>query len=485
MPVEMTASLQQNLITLLCHSNEAGKIVANTITPDLFEGEYRTIAERAITFWRKFHKAPGDHTPDLVAEIIEDKGNKKRNTYSDILHGMHDLADTINATYVLSQMSTFVRMQHMKDAITKSAEQINRDQHVAVEEIEKVWANLLRVSSQTFDPGTRLLDLSKMFEYLESTSREFSMGISLLDKRNIVPQRGTLTMFEAATGAGKSWFVINVGVANYQLRKKVLHLSLENSEEETLLRYIQRIMSMTKRRSEDRVRVVEFVYESGKFDKSFKELVSLKPRMFDPEWALDDNNVRLEVESHIGYYGTRVDNLIIKRFPMGALTPSGLRAYLDMLETSENFSPDIVLIDSPKLMRYDLRDPRAGIGHNVEQCNAISVERNQAWVGTHQLSKEGARAAIADLTHTSEDWSVVQTADIVLIMSRTDAEADFGLARLAVAKARREKDKWLALLTQSYDIGQFCLDAVQMWHKHNKLIKELTGEGDEEDDEED
>lgn len=475
----LTTSLQENIITLLCYSDDAGKVIVNLIEPALFEGEYRVIAERALKYWRQEKSAPKGHTADLVGEILDDTGNRKGKTYERILRSMHELAESINAPWVLSQLHTFVRMQRMKDAIVKSAERINSEQELAVAEIETIWHDLLRAQHIGFSPGLRLNSIAELFEYLEATSLEFQTGIAILDQRRIVPQRGTMMMFEAAAGYGKSWFLVNVGTVNYRQRKKVLHLSLENSEEETLLRYIQRMMSITKRATEG-VPITEFVWREGRFDDSYRELVGFKHRDAHPKHSFEDKHARLEIESHVNWYGTRVDNLIIKRFPMGSLTPNGLRAYLDSLEASENFVPDMILIDYPKLMKVDMRNPRISIGQNIEECNAIAVERNVAVVAVHQLSKEGARAAVADATHTSEDWSIVGTCDTILVYSRTDAEGEHNLARLLVAKARREKDKWIALITQAYEMGQFCLDSTIMRSKHYALIRELTGE-DEDD----
>lgn len=59
----------------------------------------------------------------------------------------------------------------------------------------------------------------------------------------------------------------------------------------------------------------------------------------------------------------------------------------------------------------------------------------------------------------AEDWSKIGTSDVVCTMSQTLDEKEIGLMRILVAKARRKKDKWIALITQNYETGQFCLDS--------------------------
>ena len=46
---KLALSLQQDLITLLVHSDEHGKVVWKLVSVDLYEGDYRHVAERAIS----------------------------------------------------------------------------------------------------------------------------------------------------------------------------------------------------------------------------------------------------------------------------------------------------------------------------------------------------------------------------------------------------------------------------------------------------
>lgn len=81
----ITNSLQENLVTLLCYSDAHGKIISNLANVELFEGELRTIAERAVKYWQEQGEAPKLHTPDLFADILEDQKNRKGVTYRRLL----------------------------------------------------------------------------------------------------------------------------------------------------------------------------------------------------------------------------------------------------------------------------------------------------------------------------------------------------------------------------------------------------------------
>jgi len=177
MAERFNSTLQENLLTLMGFNDEYGKVVVNLINADLFEGDYRIFAEHFISYWETYGKAPGMHCPDLVADVLNDPHNRKAGTYRRILHSMLQLSEGINTTYVLHQLRTFTRLQRLKDAILQSAEQLNSKQETAIDEIEEIWNELLRVQEIEFDAGYRLNDIDRVLNYLQQQSNEFQTGI--------------------------------------------------------------------------------------------------------------------------------------------------------------------------------------------------------------------------------------------------------------------------------------------------------------------
>jgi hypothetical protein len=125
MSERLNGPMQENLISVLAYDPVNGKIVAQLADPNLFEGEYRFIAEKCIAYWAKHKRAPGVHTPDLFADILEDPKNRKAKTYARILRQMVALSEGVNTDYVLGTLRSFTRLQTMKDAILQSAEKLN------------------------------------------------------------------------------------------------------------------------------------------------------------------------------------------------------------------------------------------------------------------------------------------------------------------------------------------------------------------------
>jgi hypothetical protein len=252
-------------------------------------------------------------------------------------------------------------------------------------------------------------------------------------------------------------------------RKKVLHISCEIDEEEVIGRYYQSLFSIAKR--DDTIEITQLEKDMGKLE-GFKRMT------YTPTFSLATGHVDLELESHWKHMGTKGENFIVKRFKPNEVTGNSLRAYLDTLEQSENFIPDLIIFDYLGLMKLDPKDKRGSLGLNCVELRAVAIERNAAMVTAHQLNREGEKASMATGTHISEDWSIMGTADVVLIYSVTDMEFRFGLGRMYVAKCRSEEDRFAVLLTQAYKVGQFCLESMFLHKQYHDLFREFSGDSD-------
>jgi replicative DNA helicase len=460
-------TLMENVVTLLAYDDAHGKVVAALVDPSLFEGDFRLLATKIIEYWHQFGQAPKSHTADLLAEVLDDPQNRKAGTYRRILTNMLALSESMNTAYVVDQVRTFSRMQRLKDAILKSAEQLNSKQQHAIGEVEDIWNGLLRSREIDYDPGIRLSEIDRVLSYLSQQFGEFKTGVGELDRRNIVPYRGGVMLWLGAAKAGKSWALINCGKHALLQRKKVVHVTLEMSAEEVTQRYYQALFSVPKRSAE--VKVTTLDLRDGVLEGFGEDTV-------EPDFSFDSIYLREELETRITGNGRRFENILIKQFPPRSLTASGLRGYLDNIEITEKFIPDILILDYIGIMQTDAKNHRISLGRVFEEFRAICVERKIAGVTAAQLSKAGAEAIQSSSTHVAEDWSLIGTADQVVSYSATDAERRFGLARLFVPNARAEQDRFGVLITQNYQLGQFCLDSVYLKPSYFDKLKDLVGE---------
>ena len=470
-------SLQQDLLTLLVWSDEHGKTVARIVEANLFEGDFRAISAKAIEFWKQHNTAPKQHIADLLADILEDPADRRANTYRRILVQMLEVKDQINVDFVLKSMGNHVRVQQAKGVILQSAEKLDALGINALTDVESMWRGFLKEGVNNLDPGLRLSDIDQGLAYLDRVHSEFKTGIKELDEANIVPMRGKIMILLAPSGYGKSWFLTQLGKMAFIKRQKVLHVTLEIETEEVLQRYYQALFGISKR--DDTTKVSQL-----KFDRK-GDLDQIISTSIEVPFTFESEVIREELLTRIGRFGTRADNIIVKRFPMRSLSVDQLEAFLEGLEAVEDFKPDLVIVDYPGIMKTDEKNHRISMGRLIENLRGLSQRRDFALAAAHQSNRISVEADMVKATHMAEDWSVVGTSDFIITYSQTPAEQQRGLSRLYVAKARSEADKFGILISQSYKTGQFVLESMRMNDSYSKLMESLGTVDDDEPEEDD
>jgi hypothetical protein len=468
-------TLQENIITLLAHRDIEGKLVANIVKSELFEGDYRTIAERCLTYWETYNEAPKQHTPDLVADITDDPNNRRASTYRRILSSMIALSESVNTAYVLDQLTTFTRLQKFKSAIIKSAEQLNTQQEIAIGGVERIWNDLLKLRETNFDAGLRLTEVGRLIDYQNEQHDEFKTGIEELDRRHVAPYRDAVTLIIGATGRGKTWGLIHLAKQALLLRKKVVHITLEMPAEQVGLRYYQSFFGIPKRQSRENGQLVSDIKIPDLTLDDKKKLTKIGDELIKPEFTLADPMIHDELSGRLEWLGSRVNNLVIKRF--ARMTIRDLEAYLDNLEVVEGFIPDMVILDYFGLVDPETKndgDHRIGLGRAFINFRSLMLERHVAGITAQQASKLGSEARSVKLSHVAEDWSLTNTADLIYTFSATDMEKRYGLGRLYVGKARDESDQFGVLLSQSYETGQFVLQSTYLDSHYFDMLDKLA-----------
>ena len=204
------------------------------------------------------------------------------------------------------------------------------------------------------------------------------------------------------------------------------------------------------------------------------KLVGFERKKLKPKLYLSDPEIRTKLGGRLDRFGLRLNRIMIKDFPTGQLTIPALESYLDGLELQQGFIPDLIMVDYPLLMKFDHKHQREMLGQIVKELRGIAVQRNLAMVIVGQSSKKGAGATQVDDTHIAEDWSQIGTADVILTYSQTEQEKQLGLARIYVADAREEEDRFTVLVAQSYATGQFCRASVRMHKQYWNVLDERT-----------
>jgi len=462
--MHLSGSLQENILVLVCFDGESLPILSNSITVDLFESSvYRDIASQALNYYHEFNKPIAEHLPDVLEHILEGKDKKKGNLYKEVLSNLYDFKDDINSEYVLKSLSKFTRGQNLKIGLKEAAQLMMEDK---VDEAEVALESYRKKDIELFDPGIRLNDPTKSLRFLTRVDNFYPMGIDGLDSLGICPAPKEMLTLVGLPGTGKTWFLIHVGKHLLLQRKKVLHITLEMSEDKIAMRYMQSLFGVSKRKVEKETPI--FVTDD------MGKLTDLTFETPPNELTFSNPDVRKQLQKKISKI--RNPNYIIKEFPTGQLSISELKAYIESLQYHFNFFPDVLIVDYADLMSVDSKNLRIDTGRLYKELRGLAVEYNMAVVTASQANRGGEEVKVLTRKHLAEDYSKVAISDNLITFNQTKLEYQLNLARLYVDKGRNDRKGDLILLSQNYDIGQFCLDSIRMSSGYWNILEDYNEE---------
>lgn len=448
---------QENFLMLLAMSDEHGRLVAAQLRPEHFEGDYQMFAMRLFEFWKKYGEAPKTATIDQFANELEDpKRQGLAKTIRRINLNIHNLwSHEPNTTVILDQLYAFKEVQTYKRGIMEMADAAAVGNIIKVRELAFKMQN---AQVTKFDPGLNPASVSTFLEQLDVSSQdEFLTGIKELNDRHVVPGRGKLMMFLGVTGAGKTWWLINLGHQATILRKKVLHITLELSAAETNKRYWQMSMSVPLWDRHLETTTASITPDDDGYYKYHRQITKkAKFSLQRPQYK--------KIASHGKQHKAELDYIRIKQFPTRAFTVSDLDAEMH-IQKSVGFHPDMLIIDYAALMKTDADNYRISLGRLLEDLRGFAVKYNIALVTAHQISRQGFKSQHTTMGHIAEDWSIAQTSDIIIALTRAEDEKKAKMARLWVEKNRSGDEGFGVVIAQNYEHGQFFIDSSALYSK--------------------
>lgn len=310
--------------------------------------------------------------------------------------------------YVIAELVAFCKHQAIKKASLEMPDLLTKNDFEA---IEKIWKQALLVGASSSDIGTqyfvswperlgtRAVRLEEMTIPTGITGLDICIGGGL--------RSGQLGLWMAPTNRGKSVALVHCGKRAVIMRRKVIHYTLELSEDDVAERY----------------------------DASFSRI---------PVKALLDQEA--DLARKLEDLGQRMGNsLIIKEYPTKTASMSTIRAHVQQC-CAAGFYPDLIIIDYLDLLKPTTRrkEKREELTDIAEEMRGLFGElKIPGWSAT-----QARRAAISKETHdeedVAEDIGKMNISDIVVTINQTKKEAETGEMRLLVAK-NRNGPRWITV----------------------------------------
>jgi hypothetical protein len=470
-------ALQENLLTMLCFSEDYCKIIRAAVTPQLFDSAvFREVAGHAIDFIDQYGEPVKEHLADHLEHILHGEDKRKATSYERLLQNMYDAKDSINGKFVMDQLHAFVRLQRFKSGLADAIESVKDGK---ISEAELAMQKAMKSQAVAFDPGFDFSDAEAVGTIFDNPEEEgFDLGIPEFDERGIKPRRRELFALIAPRKRGKSWFITHCSKQALLQRWSALVVTLELTEKSYSTRMLQSFFSVTRREAEVQVTTLK-KDRDGHLESLLRESIERK--------TMKDSDTRAGLVARAKREFKRRKGFKIKEFPMHSLTIPDLEAYLDGLERFEGFTPDVIFIDYPRIMKHDAKNLRIELGQTFAQLRGIAQTRNCAMVIVHQSNRDSEKASLVTSDMAEEDISIVAAVDVAMTYSQTKQERKLGLARLYADYVRNGSSQIQVLITQGYAMGQFCLDSVRIdddyWEMMNDRRERDERRGSRNDDE--
>jgi len=368
------------------------------------------------SYFSQYGTLPTDEA--ILEGIREEKSkNELMSDYREEMETINSLDEKSldNADYYLDKVEEFAKEQCLKEAILESVDFIKRKQFSKVADSIK---GALTVS--------RHVDLGA--DYFESISGRWDKA---KDKTQVAKYRTPfpavnnslegglcgkeLAMVVAPPGVGKSLFLANQAVQSCYDGHNVLYISLEMSED----RVAQRLDSIFTRIKQ-------------------KEL---------------PNRVG-DIESRISEIGTqcKLGRLRIKEFPTKRASVTQIRAFINQLQSHEDFHPDVVIIDYLELMSSDSNSPEyQNQERQAQELRGLAIELNAlVWTAT-QTNREGKRVKIITDAELADSYGKIRVCDLAFSINQTEQEFDERKARLYLMKSRNGRARFCVPVKIDYD----------------------------------
>jgi len=382
-------SFQIKIISSLLSDRVFLQMVYDIIKPEYFDSEANEwIVKNIISHFDSYNELP---TLDVFkVEVNKVERDVLKQSVVDNLKQVWNGLESDDLDYVKEKTLEFCKNQEVKSAILDSVTLLEEGKFDVIK-------------SKIDDAMKAGQDTNVGHEYKVHIQERYDDTV-----RDVIPTgwdvideladggfgKGELIMFAAPPGIGKSWALINVGMAAAKRGKTVVHYTLELNEGYVGQRY---------------------------------DAVLTGTAVPNLKYNIDD--VREQVSNLSG-------ELIIKYWPTKTASTTALRASLDKLKL-QGKNPDIIIVDYADLLKGNSRKERhEELEEIVESLRGIAGEYECPLFTASQINRSGADDDIITGTKIAGSFSKLMTADFVVSLSRKIEDKLAGTGRWHVIKNR-------------------------------------------------
>jgi replicative DNA helicase len=393
----MEIQLEQTILRNLLTNDQYARKVAAFLSPEYFEGVYRSLFKEFTKFIAKYNKLP-----TMEAFKIEiDEGN--RLTDEQYRHAIEILpniftAEAENLEWLIDRTEKWCQDRAVFNAVMESIQVIDgKHQTLTKNAIPDILSKALSVTFDTNVGHDYLENVDGRYEFYHEQEERLPFDLDYFNRitKGGLPNK-TLNIALAGTGVGKSLFMCHCAGANLSQGKNVLYITMEMAEE----------------------RIAERI-DANLLNVPIDQLENLSKDMFT-------SKVQQIAQKTAG-------KLIIKEYPTGQANASHFRALLNELKLKKNFVPDMIYIDYLNICASSRMKSMGGainsytyIKSIAEELRGLAVEFDVPIVSATQTTRSGYSNNDVGLEDTSESFGLPATADFMFALISNEELANNG-----------------------------------------------------------
>lgn len=409
---EFTEFEEENIILLALDSPDFFYRIAKFMKPEYFEEDaHQYIMHTYIEYYEKNDDIPNK---EILKNIIFKELKGSDELVDPILEILDKEIDPRSLKYIREEIVKWARIKQM--SMLYSEEIIDEVKNGNIDKINDIVDGAANISDVIINPFRFFEDIDQLF--IEDERDYFTTGFTRLDQNmheGRGPARREVLIWVAPTGVGKSILLVNTAVMNVIQGKKVLHISLENSEKVTGHRYMGAFTN------------IPIALRSTK-EEEFK----LKSR-------------KIKASSGDG-------ELFIIYFPTDTVSVREIELSIKELKRQHGFVPDVLIVDYLECLLsknpYKNKDDYSRQKSVSSELRALAAVTNAFLASASQTNRGGAKSADEghnlNLDNLAESFGKAMPTDYVISINQSqkqyggndNGESHIGYVRFFIAKNR-------------------------------------------------
>ena len=497
---KLDINLEKQIIIRMITSTKFLKDIVDFIQVEYFTTKYlQTVAEWVLEYYDEFDSAP----KKTIKDLFEKKAVRMESAEVDLLEGMlkkmsgmseTDDEETDDHEYIKSKTVEYCKKRELE--ITAS----NIKYYLEQNDIVNAEKELLqfRTVTATVSECVDVLDEEVIAKVFAEKAEGLLTLTGYLGQFMGTFHRSWLVVFSGAYKKGKTWWLLDLYINAALSKLNVILFSLEMTQDNIVERMLRRITGCSEEAKTQKVPVVDCLRNqkgqcplagtedykgSGNALLTEGEALPDEPvdgyvvctscreetnDRFQPTVWYENKDMqamtkRLAINKAKAVermYGNRCK---LKTYPRFSANLSDIKRDLYVLETKENFVPDVIIIDYADILKPESENA-TGVQKEDETWIALSQlagERKALVVTATQLTKEGQNAKTVGVQHTARWSGKLGHVDAIYGINQTAKEKEKGIQRINTILHRHQpfSETEQCVVLQNLDIGSVHLDS--------------------------